>query len=80
MFCCSCTLSCFNLLVVYFVAARSGVDLSYRAGRLKCFCMFVQKCNNNGNCHCEVGWFPPFCKDFGNGGGGSIDGGPQLRE
>lgn len=32
------------------------------------------ECNNLGQCHCKVGFSPPFC-DF-PGPGGSLDGGP----
>ncbi|KAH0625633.1 hypothetical protein JD844_015223 [Phrynosoma platyrhinos] len=33
-------------------------------------------CNNHNNCHCNVGWAPPYCKYWGTGG--SIDGGFPL--
>ncbi|XP_048455916.1 disintegrin and metalloproteinase domain-containing protein 12-like [Rhincodon typus] len=33
-------------------------------------------CNNKGNCHCDVGWSPPFCKTKDS----SIDSGPMTRK
>lgn len=34
-------------------------------------------CNNKGNCHCDVNWDPPYCKNKGRGG--SVDSGPMTK-
>ncbi|XP_054647643.1 disintegrin and metalloproteinase domain-containing protein 19 isoform X2 [Dunckerocampus dactyliophorus] len=34
-------------------------------------------CNNNHNCHCENGWAPPLCVQWG--AGGSADSGPVIK-
>ncbi|XP_048456044.1 disintegrin and metalloproteinase domain-containing protein 19-like [Rhincodon typus] len=44
----------------------------------ECDCGKPVVCNNKGNCHCDVGWAPPFCKT--KGAGGSIDSGPMTRK
>ncbi|XP_055587569.1 zinc metalloproteinase-disintegrin-like EoMP06 [Uranotaenia lowii] len=34
-------------------------------------------CNSEGNCHCDLGYAPPFCEYAGSGG--SLDSGPASR-
>ncbi|XP_074046442.1 disintegrin and metalloproteinase domain-containing protein 30-like [Macrotis lagotis] len=56
-------------------SCQSSSLLNYDCVPQKCNHQGV--CNNRRNCHCFLGWTPPFCSEPGYGG--SIDSGPPSK-